>query len=89
MLRVRVPPEPSVTPSWSSGVLATLSRWRPRVRIPPGALNREGWHGTQTGKATRLKPGDSVGSTPTRATFGWLPRVVFLTAACKTVALKL
>ena len=25
-------------------------------------------HGTQTGKAIRLKPGDSVGSTPTRAT---------------------
>jgi hypothetical protein len=52
-------------------------------------LKWKGWHGTQTGKATRLKPGDSVGSTPTRATRGWLSRVVLLTAACKTVAIKL
>jgi hypothetical protein len=71
------------------GVLATLSQWRSRVQIPPGALKKEGWHGTQTGKATRLKPGDSVGSTPTRATRGWLSRVVLLTAACKAVATKL
>jgi hypothetical protein len=70
-------------------VLATLSRWRSRVQIPPEALKWEEWHGTQTGKATRLKPGDSVGSTPTRATRGWFSRVVFLTAACKTVAIKL
>ena len=32
----------------------------------------EGRHGTQTGKAAKLKPGDSVGSTPTRATRGLL-----------------
>src|SRR5262245_38365262 len=31
-------------------------------------MKGKGRHGTQTGKATRLKPGDSVGSTPTRAT---------------------
>ena len=71
------------------GVLASLSARRSRVRIPPGALEWEGWHGTQTGKAARLKPGDSVGSTPTRATRDSVPRVVFLTAACKAVALKL
>jgi hypothetical protein len=70
-------------------VLATLSRWRSRVQIPPGALAEEGRHGTQTGKATRLKPGDSVGSTPTRAIRGSIPRVVLLTAACKAVAIKL
>jgi hypothetical protein len=69
-------------------MLATRSRWRSRVQIPPGALKWEERHGTQTGKATRLKPGDSVGSTPTRATGGWISRVVFLTAACKAVAIK-
>ena len=52
-------------------------------------LEGKGRHGTQTGKAARLKPGDSVGSTPTRATRGWPSRVVLLTAACKTVAIEL
>ena len=72
-----------------SGVLASLSARRSRVQIPPGALEWEGWHGMQTGKATRLKPGDPVGSTPTRATRGSFTRVVLLTAACKTVAMNL
>src|SRR5437763_10374956 len=36
-----------------SGVLAILSRWRSGVQIPSGTLTR---HGTQTGKATKLKP---------------------------------
>ena len=72
MLRVRVPPEPSITPSWSSLECSPrLSARRSRVQIPSGALKSEGRHGTQTGKAARLKPGDSVGSTPTRATRGW------------------
>jgi hypothetical protein len=70
-------------------MLASLSARRSRVQIPPGALGSEGRHGTQTGKATRLKPGGSVGSTPTRATRGWFLPVVFLTAACKAVAIKL
>ena len=69
-------------------MLATLSQWRSRVQIPPEALKWKGRHGTQTGKATRLKPGDSVGSTPTRATRRGFSRVVFLTAACKAVAIK-
>jgi hypothetical protein len=67
-------------------VLASLSARRSRVRIPPGALEEEGWHGTQTGKATRLKPGDSVGSTPTRATercVGWASASP---TACKAAA---
>ena len=35
-----------------SGVLATLSRWRPRVQIPPGTLLKlRTWRGTQIGKA--------------------------------------
>jgi hypothetical protein len=70
-------------------VLASLSARRSRVQIPPGALVDEIGHGMLTGKATRLKPGDSVGSTPTRATRGWFTRVVLLTAACNTVAIKL
>ncbi len=40
-------------PVEESGVLATLSRWRSRVQIPSGALERRG---TQTGKAAELKP---------------------------------
>ena len=37
MLRVRLPPEPSDHAfAEQPGVLATLSRWRSRVRIPPG-----------------------------------------------------
>jgi hypothetical protein len=70
-------------------VLATLSQWRSRVQIPPGALVDEIGHGMLTGKATRLKPGDSVGSNPTRATRENMTRVVLLTAACKAVAIKL
>jgi hypothetical protein len=47
-------------------VLATLSRWRSRVQIPSRALAQ---HGTQTGKAAKLKPSrSSAGSTPARAT---------------------
>jgi hypothetical protein len=89
MLRVRLPPEPSITPSWSS--LECSPRCQRGGRGFKSRRGRwwEGWHGTQTGKATRLKPGDSVGSIPTRATRGWLSRVVLLTAACKTVAIEL
>ncbi len=69
MLWVRVPPEPLKNTHAlveQSGVLATLSRWRSRVQIPSRALAQ---HGTQTGKAAKLKPSRSfVGSTPTRAT---------------------
>jgi hypothetical protein len=36
------------------GVLAALSRRRSRVQIPSGTL--EARHGTQTGKAAKLKP---------------------------------
>ena len=75
MLRVRVPPEPSVTPSWSSLECsplchsgATRKRGSPRGSNPAGGAEVKRRHGTQTGKAIRLKPGDSVGSTPTRAT---------------------
>ena len=47
-------------------MLAILSRWRSRVQIPSRAA---GQHGTQTGKAAKLKPSRSfVGSIPTRAT---------------------
>lgn len=63
MLWVRVPPElfnQSVLVE-QPGVLATLSRWRSWVRIPSGALELCGCgdlgrHGTQTGKAAKLKP---------------------------------
>ena len=49
-----------------SGVLATLSRWRSGVQIPSGThfITRRG---TQSGKAAKLKPSWSVGSTPTRS----------------------
>ena len=55
MLRVRIPPEllANNTSSWSSGVLACLSRRRSWVQIPSRTLT---WHGTQTGKAAKLKP---------------------------------
>ena len=55
MLRVRIPPEllEINTSSWSSGVLACLSRRRSWVQIPSRTLTR---HGTQTGKAAKLKP---------------------------------
>ncbi len=61
-------------------MLATLSRWRSRVQIPPGTLN-----GTVRKPAKRRSSNlrDSVGSTPTRAT-----GVVLLTAACKPVVAK-
>ncbi len=65
-----------------SGVLAALSRRRPRVQIPLGGLY---WHSTQTGKATKLKLWrTSVGSTPTCATW----RAAFPMAVCKTVVEK-
>jgi hypothetical protein len=38
-------------------VLATLSQWRSRVQIPPGALRWEGRHGTQTAKRPGSNPG--------------------------------
>ena len=54
MLWVRLPPEPLKHVLVEQlGVLATLSRWRPWVQIPSGTLT---WHGTQTGKAAKLKP---------------------------------
>jgi hypothetical protein len=39
------------------GVLATLSRWRPRVQIPSGPLwlNRAAWLGSSVGTSDRLK----------------------------------
>jgi hypothetical protein len=47
-------------------VLATLSRWRPRVRIPPGALDDVArCANRQSAQAQTLR---GVGSTPTRAT---------------------
>ena len=70
-------------------MLASLSARRSRVQIPPGALAGQRRHGTQTGKATRLKPGGPVGSSPTRATRGWISRVVLLTAACRAVAIRI
>ena len=42
------------TSSWSSGVLACLSRRRPWVQIPSGTLSTT-WHGTPTGRATDFK----------------------------------
>ena len=73
MLWVRLPPELlDNTSSWSSGVLATLSRWRSWVRIPSGTLRR---HGTQLAKRRSSNLRDFVGSTPIRATgttcVGW------------------
>ncbi len=55
MLRVQIPPEPlnQLERLWRSGVLVSLSRRRSRVQIPSDALER---HGTQTGKAAKLKP---------------------------------
>src|SRR6202035_237682 len=58
MLWVQVPPglKESVLVE-QSGVLATLSRWRSWVQIPSGTLGgATRWHGTQTGKAAKLKP---------------------------------
>ena len=71
------------------GVLASSVSEEIAGSNPVGDAGSEGRHGTQTGKAAKLKPGDSVGSTPTRATRGWIARVVLLTAACKAVAIKL
>ena len=42
------------TSSWSSGVLACLSRRRSWVQIPSGTLSTT-WHGTPTGRATDFK----------------------------------
>ena len=44
MLRVRIPPEllANNTSSWSSGVLACLSRRRSWVQIPSGTLEQDG-----------------------------------------------
>ena len=83
MLWVRIPPEPLIRHVLAEqpGVLATLSRWRSGVRIPSGTLAR---HGTQFGKAAKLKPSCVAGSTPARATH----RVAFLTAACKAAVAK-
>ena len=55
MLWVQIPPEPlkHIERLWRSGVLVSLSRRRSRVQIPSDALER---HGTQTGKAAKLKP---------------------------------
>ena len=48
------------TPTWATvtpvlveqpGVLATLSRWRSRVRVPPGTLERSGTQSRQSGEA--------------------------------------
>ena len=48
------------TPTWAtgrtvlveqSGVLATLSRWRTRVQIPPGMLDRSDTQTWQSGEA--------------------------------------
>ena len=48
------------TPTWATvtnvlveqpGVLATLSRWRTRVQIPPGTLTRSGTQTWQSGEA--------------------------------------
>jgi hypothetical protein len=77
MLWVRIPPGPlEFFPLMEqSGVLAALSRRRPRVQIPLGGLY---WHSTQTGKATKLKPWrTSVGSTPTCATA--MPQAAMIT----------
>ena len=64
------------------GVLATLSRWRPWVQIPPGTLdNMARYANRQSGQAQTLV---IVGSTPTCATY-W---VVLLAAACKAVVAK-
>ena len=57
MLRVRLPPEPSITPSWSSPECSPRCQ-----RGGRGFESRRGRlqvrrHGTQTGKAARLKPG--------------------------------
>lgn len=52
-LRQAEGPAETYMSSWSSGVLAGLSRRRPWVRIPSGTL---AWHGTQTGRAAKLKP---------------------------------
>ena len=62
-------------------MLATLSRWRSGVQIPSGTLAR---HGTQSGKAAKLKTSCLAGSTPARATDG----VAVLTAACKAAVAK-
>lgn len=65
MLWVRIPPERLVVSVEQPGVLACLSRRRSWVQIPSGTLS---WHGTQIGKASKLKPCCRVGSIPTRAT---------------------
>ena len=57
-----------------SGVLATLSRWRPRVRIPPGALvERRSRKGASAGQrsaqvAVTHPPSGIAGSSPARRT---------------------
>ena len=84
MLRVRVPPEPSITPSWSSPECSPRCQRGGRGFESRRGLvgeGRYGRHGTQTGKAARLKPGDSVGSTPTRATHRTARRVAELVDA--------
>ena len=55
--------------AWNARHPVTVETW---VQIPSRTLV---WHGTQSGKAAKLKPSCSVGSTPTRVTetlcVGW------------------
>ena len=56
---------------WNSGTFATLSQWRSRVRIPPGALGIADFAMEAryaNGQSGRAQTSDSVGSIPTRAT---------------------
>lgn len=73
MLRVRIPPEPSISPALveQSGVLATLSRWRPRVQIPSGAPCSLGCVGRALASPGGRNPPASgcAGSTPARRTW--------------------
>jgi hypothetical protein len=71
-------------------VLATLSRWRPWVQIPSGALTC--WRTTaryanwQSGQAQTLA---ICGFDSLSCHLDLFERVVFLTAVCKAVAIKL
>jgi hypothetical protein len=73
-------------------VLATLSRWRSWVQIPSGALANRKKGGTVRKPAKR--PSSTLGDLWVRLPLvslsdGFIRRVVFLTAVCKAVVIKL
>ena len=71
---------PTASASQSPG---TPTAERPGLQLSMFMARYANWHRDQLERLV------SVGSNPTRATRSWIARVVFLTAACKAVAIKL